>query len=332
VDWRLQITGSFLESAIVMSNVPGLRSPYAKVGRLVFFGRMLDKIRLHAAGKLPADYVANLGDAPGLFDARCCRFLRVSYDELKARTLAGGSDAEILAWAEQHGVPRTDEDCEIWNGFMIKRGWRDAGTARLRQRIAEYSLQDKPIETFFDFIEYDEGRDPVATRAWELRPPLVVLIIGVAGSGKTTIGAKLAAALGWSFRDADDFHPPANIAKMSAGIPLDDADRAPWLAAIRAHIDTCLARGESAVVTCSALKESYRQAVVADPAGVKLVYLHGDFTLLLQRINQRQGHFMKESMLKSQFEALEPPRDALALDVALPPEKLVADIRGALGL
>jgi gluconokinase len=316
-----------------MPPVPGLRSPYAKIGRLVYFGRMLDKIRLHAAGQLPAEYVANLGDAHpghGLFDARCCHFLGVIYADLTARTLQGGSDAEILAWAHARGTPRTDEECEVWNGFMMKRGWRDAATTRLRQRIAEYKLESKPIQTFFDFLDYDEGRDPVAARAWELRPPLIVLIMGVAGSGKTTIGSKLAAALGWSFRDADDFHPPANIAKMSAGIPLTDEDRAPWLAAIRAHIDACLARGESAVVTCSALKESYRQAVISDRARVKLVYLRGDFALLLQRLHQREGHFMKESMLRSQFEALEPPRDALTLDVAQPPEKLVADIRVAL--
>jgi gluconokinase len=294
---------------------------------------MLDKIRLHAAGRLPADYVANLGDSqPAVFDTRCCRFLGVSHADLTARTLQGGTDAEILAWAHARGTPRSDEDCEVWNGFMIKRGWRDGATARLRQRIDEYNLQSKPIQTFFDFIDFDEGLDPVAARAWELRPPLVVLIMGVSGSGKTTVGSKLAAALSWSFRDADDFHPPANIAKMSAGLPLTDEDRAPWLAAIRAHIDACLARGENAVVTCSALKESYRQVVVPDPARVKLVCLRGDFALLLQRLHQRQGHFMKEGMLKSQCDAFEPPRDALTLDVAQPPEKIVAEIRTSLGL
>ncbi|HWZ94371.1 MAG TPA: gluconokinase, GntK/IdnK-type [Opitutaceae bacterium] len=316
-----------------MPHVPGLRSSYAKVGRLVYFGRMLDKIRLHAAGKLPAEYVANLGDTkPGVFDTRCCRFLGVSHADLTARTLQGGGDAEILAWAHTRGTPRTDEDCEIWNAFMAKRGWRDDRSTPLRQRIADFGLTGKPIETWFDLNDYDEGRDPVAARAWELRPPLVVLIMGVAGSGKTTLGSKLAGDLGWNFRDADDFHPPANIAKMSAGLPLTDEDRAPWLAAIRAHIDTCLSRGESAVVTCSALKERYRQAVIPDPARVKLVYLHGDFALLFQRLNQRQGHFMKESMLRSQFEALEPPRDALTLDAAQPPEKLVAGIRASFGL
>jgi hypothetical protein len=148
-----------------MSNVPGLRSPYVKVGRLVYFGRMLDKIRLHAAGKLPAEeYAANLGKG---FDGRCCAFLRVNYDELKARVLAGPNDAQALAWAEERGGARTDEECEIWNGFMIKRGWRDAGAETLRKRIKESALESKPIMTMFDYLDFDEGRDPVSTRDWE---------------------------------------------------------------------------------------------------------------------------------------------------------------------
>ena len=148
-----------------MPSVPGLRSCYAKVGRLVYFGRMLDKIRLHAAGKLPpADYAANLGKG---FDGRCCSFLRVSYDELKARVLAGGTDDEHLAWAHERGGPRTDEECEIWNGFMSKRGWRDAGRTILLQRIRESALEGRPIETMFDYLDFDEGRDPAAARSWE---------------------------------------------------------------------------------------------------------------------------------------------------------------------
>ena len=161
---------------------------------------------------------------------------------------------------------------------------------------------------------------------------MVIIVMGVAGSGKTTVGEKLAAALGWSFRDADDFHPPENVAKMSAGLPLNDHDRAPWLAAIRAHIDACLARGEGSVVTCSALKEAYRRVLVADPARVKLVHLTGDFALLAARIGSRQGHFMKPAMLHSQLAALEPPPDALAVDIAPPPDEIVARIRRALAL
>jgi carbohydrate kinase (thermoresistant glucokinase family) len=290
---------------------------------------MLDKIRLQAAGKLPADYHNNLGIG---FDTRCCSFLGIAYATLKSRVLAGGTDEELLAWCHQQGGPRTDDQCNVWNRFMMKRGWRDEATATLRQRIGECGLVGKPIETFFDLNEFDEGRDPVATRAWELRDPLVVLIMGVAGSGKTTIGLKLAAALGWSFRDADDFHSPTNVAKMSAGLPLNDDDRAPWLAAIRAHIDASLAREESTVVTCSALKENYRRAVVSDPAKVKIVHLAGDFKLILERLNQRPGHFMKPAMLQSLFETLEPPQGALSVDVANAPTEIVAEIRRVFSL
>lgn len=152
-----------------MPIIPGLRSPYAKVGRLVYFGRMLDKIRLHAAGRLPPDYVANLGDTgePTVFDARCCRFLGVRYAELAARAQAGASDAEVLAWAEAHGRPHTDEECEIWNMFMSKRGWRDAGAARVKQRVEQGGLTGQPILTMFDFLDYDEGRENAADRPWE---------------------------------------------------------------------------------------------------------------------------------------------------------------------
>jgi gluconokinase len=152
-----------------MPNIPGLRSPYAKVGRLVFFGRMLDKIRLQAAGRLPTDYAVNVGDEgePSFFDARCCRFLGVRHAELAQRVLAGESDEAVLAWAEREGTTHTDEECEIWNMFLSKRGWRDAGTARVQQRVAEAGLGDKPIHTMFDFLDYDEGRDPATTRPWE---------------------------------------------------------------------------------------------------------------------------------------------------------------------
>ena len=153
-----------------MPHVPGLRSPYAKVGRLVYFGRMLDKIRLHAAGQLPADYQGNLGDQkPGMFDARCCAFLRVAYAGIREQALAGQGDEAILAWVEHRGGRRSDEECETWNGFLMKRGWHDHPdtTARLQMRVREAGLAGRPIETFFDFIDCAEGRDPAATRPWE---------------------------------------------------------------------------------------------------------------------------------------------------------------------
>jgi gluconokinase len=112
----------------------------------------------------------NIGDdKPGMFDQRCCRFLKVAYDDLKKRTLEGLSDEAVLEWAEAHGGRRTDEDCVVWNSFMSKRGWHDHAdnVARLRFRVKEAGLEDKSIDTFFDFIDFDEGRDPVSARLWE---------------------------------------------------------------------------------------------------------------------------------------------------------------------
>jgi gluconokinase len=165
-----------------------------------------------------------------------------------------------------------------------------------------------------------------------MKASLVLLIMGVSGSGKSIVGLKLAQALGWRFLEGDDFHPAANVAKMAAGVPLGDADRAPFLAAIRAEIAACLERGENAVITCSALKESYRRILVIDPVRVKLVHLAGDPALIRDRLARRQGHFMKAGMLASQLAALEPPGEALALDVAATPDELVAAIRTALAL
>jgi hypothetical protein len=151
-----------------MPSVPGLRSCYDKVGRLVYFGRMLDKVRLHAAGRLPPEYVGNLSDAQFyVLDGRCCRFLGVPYADLRERALAGGTDEEILAWAQARGTARTDEECHMWNRFILKLGWRDERSGVLPQRIRDSGLAGKPIETIIDHIEYDEGRDPVAEKAWE---------------------------------------------------------------------------------------------------------------------------------------------------------------------
>jgi gluconokinase len=150
-----------------MQNISGLRSCYDKVGRLIYFGRMLDKIRLHAAGRLPPDYAENLGEHQFTLDGRCCRFLGVAYSEIKKRTLAGESDEAVLNWAHAHGTPRTDEECHVWNRFIAKLGWRDERSHVLPQRIQESGLTGKPIETLIDHIEFDEGRDPVAERAWE---------------------------------------------------------------------------------------------------------------------------------------------------------------------
>jgi gluconokinase len=149
-----------------MANVPGLRSPYIKVGRLVYFGRMLDKIRLQLAGALPQEYQANYGDSlPTVFDARCCRMLGVPHSQIVEQVKRGKTDIEVLAWCEATGHSHTDEQCEVWNNFMMKRGWRDEASERLRTRVTESHLENKGIETFFDLIDADEGRDPSQTRS-----------------------------------------------------------------------------------------------------------------------------------------------------------------------
>ena len=125
---------------------------------------------------------------------------------------------------------------------------------------------------------------------------MVIILMGVSGSGKTTIGRRLADELGWKFYDGDDYHPRANVEKMARGVPLDDDDRAPWLESLRDLIRSCLARGESAVLACSALKRSYRQHLLIDES-VKLVYLKGDYELIEDRLEGRRGHFMKPEML-----------------------------------
>lgn len=142
-----------------MPNVPGLRSPYLKVGRLVYFGRMLDKIRLAAAGQLPADWQPMRGPVKGSFDWRCCQFLKIDYAALEAETLRGEkTDVELLEWAFRHGRQPDDQEIDVWNGFMTKRGWRDAGTPFVVKRLAEIGLPPGTVETMFEFIDLDEGR------------------------------------------------------------------------------------------------------------------------------------------------------------------------------
>lgn len=162
--------------------------------------------------------------------------------------------------------------------------------------------------------------------------PSVLVIMGVSGSGKSTIGSKLAQSLGWDFLEGDSFHPAANIDKMSAGVPLTDEDRVPWLNAIGDAVHELRRQGCCAVVACSALKHSYRQLLRIDPDTVAFVYLHAGFSLLQERLKNRRGHFMKAEMLKSQLETLEEPRDALYVEASDPPEQLIQEITDKLGL
>ncbi len=141
-----------------MPIVPGLRSPYDTVAGLVYFPRMLDKIKLHAAGKLHADFINNLGKA---FDDRCCQYLGIKYTELSAWVQARPQvkDEEVWAWVQAHGRVLAQNDIEIWNGFMTKRGWRDEANEVLQRRLKENGLTaEAGVETMFDYIEVDEGR------------------------------------------------------------------------------------------------------------------------------------------------------------------------------
>jgi gluconokinase len=153
---------------------------------------------------------------------------------------------------------------------------------------------------------------------------VVVIVMGVTGSGKTTVGERLAQEFGWPFHDADDFHPPANVAKMHAGIALTDEDRWPWLRAIRTSIDETLARGEHGVYGCSALKAAYRDVLANGTPAVRFVHLEGSAAILAERLRHRVGHFMNPDLLGSQLDTLEPPTGAVRVDVALP---LAAQVR-----
>ncbi|HXX69254.1 MAG TPA: gluconokinase [Polyangiaceae bacterium] len=166
--------------------------------------------------------------------------------------------------------------------------------------------------------------------------PTLVVVMGVAGSGKTTIGRLLASTLGWAFADGDDFHGPTSIAKMASGVPLSDADRIPWLDRIGSWMDEQRSAGHSAVVACSALKRAYRDRLRAGRPSVQLVYLDGDRAIIERHLTQRQGHFFRAQMLASQFADLEVPQsDESPISVSVrgdsTPKGVVSEIVSRLG-
>ncbi|WP_373527808.1 gluconokinase [Nostoc sp.] len=163
---------------------------------------------------------------------------------------------------------------------------------------------------------------------------MIILLMGVSGSGKTTIGLLLADSLNWEFRDADAFHSPENIDKMHHGIPLNDLDRMPWLLALQTAIAQWLQEDKNVVLACSALKDSYRQFLVldSDRYRIKIVYLKSSFEIIQKRLQERHNHFMSEKLLKSQFDALEEPDNATSIDISEPPQVIVQNIKTALGI
>jgi gluconokinase len=156
---------------------------------------------------------------------------------------------------------------------------------------------------------------------------MIIILMGVSGSGKTTIGRLLSRDLGWEFYDADDFHSPQNIAKMSQGLALNDDDRRPWLQSLRTLILDSLQKGEPAVIACSALKQSYRSSLRVNDL-VQFVYLKGSFEQIRGRLKDRQNHFMSGSLLDDQFANLEEPSGVLAVNISATPEEIVSKIRG----
>jgi gluconokinase len=160
---------------------------------------------------------------------------------------------------------------------------------------------------------------------------VIVLLMGTAGSGKTTVGELLASHLGWEFADGDNFHSPANIEKMSHGVPLDDNDRLPWLDSIRVAMTEWDTQRRNVVLACSALKRSYRERLQMN-SGVKLVYLKGTYDLFRERLHARKGHYAGEQLLASQFADLQEPENAITVDVARTPEEIVTEIRKQLAL
>ena len=161
---------------------------------------------------------------------------------------------------------------------------------------------------------------------------MIILLMGVSGAGKTSVGAQLADDLGWPFYAGDTFHPKANVEKMRQDIPLTDADRFPWLTALHHLIDDLARQETSAVVTCSALKQAYRDRLLDGPGDARLVYLKGDFALIRARMQTRRSHYFKADLLRSQFDALEEPDFGLVIDIAQPLEAMVREIRQTLGV
>jgi gluconokinase len=164
---------------------------------------------------------------------------------------------------------------------------------------------------------------------------MILVLMGVSGSGKTKVGKALAADLGWPFLDGDDFHPESNVAKMAAGTPLADEDRWPWLDRLAAEMRAIVARGDDAVFACSALRQAYRDRLASAarrPGDVRFVYLKGDYETIYPRVSHRRHRYMPATLLESQFAALEEPRDAIVVDVAMPIPDKIARVREAIDL
>jgi gluconokinase len=204
--------------------------------------------------------------------------------------------------------------------LALASGRRDAGATK--------ALAELLSRCFAECYSFFSPHDPNLHRAHP--PAMILLVMGVTGSGKTTIAKMLAERLGYAFLEADDFHSPANKEKMRAGIALSDADRLPWLDSIHQELVRQHGLGHNVVLACSALKESYRQRL-AKGLPFKAIYLKGSYELIRSRLRARHGHFAGEAILADQFDNLEEPKDGITVGIELPPEEIVKEILKVLG-
>lgn len=161
---------------------------------------------------------------------------------------------------------------------------------------------------------------------------VIIIVMGVSGAGKSLVGSMLADELGWPFFDADEYHPASNIEKMKKGAPLSESDRVPWLRELALLVEELDRSSRSAVIACSALRQTYREIIAGKTGDVRFVYLKGEFEAIQQRVRERQGHFMHPDLLESQFDILEEPEDAVIVDIEQLPDRTVSRVRQALGI
>ena len=243
-----------------------------------------------------------------------------------SRQAAADGDGRALRHRQRQSHPRL----RLRPDLRSRRGWRSgsaasSGWSRAASSSAGRIRSSSPMPSGVHRLD-----SPHAHRGG----PPVLVVMGVSGSGKTTVAQELAARLGWPFEEGDALHPEANVAKMHAGIPLTDADRAPWLAAVAAWIDGQRKAGKPGIITCSALKRAYRDMIIGDRPEVRLVYLRGSREIIGQRLAGRHGHFMPPSLLQSQFETLEEPapdEEPLMVDIGPPAGQIAEEIIRLLG-